>query len=587
VRSLKRLSSSDARSQTHESDIFSSTEQINSWAYHSEEVCDNFGPKTRGESIDPLRAFDSEYGVIRDVRYIRSRFIGLYVTEDNFDPLINSVVSLEASKKLGGTILTVLKGGWRVRRDALDSLESRWSKTDRDGYDMCSPDKSFLTVITVTAYLSQDWEQTRELSYVAVAETLIPRLLELAGLKSEGNSDLSDFPMVKSEDLVERFTELLESPAHDNLRACVSRACIYTGIGSAGSDMEAMGHEFWRFSSMDESDTRSGERPEGIALPGSYTKARELVYSLYERHKIGRNEPSSSLFRVSTNVIELELPREVPKDPDLQKESSWPNSLEFPDFRTREIIFATASDHTTTEDANLCIFVLDPSVFEGGLQSDKLSQSKSDWSLRVKRIDKKPGSARSWNNNKVINHAKDIVSKVEIFFDHLQNTEHLPDQCDNFSSSHGSEQVWGPKKINTQWSVLTKQKSRSKTRMANEDNTPSTPAAEHRIGGGEPVSYTEGKKRVKDEDAPQCSRLSDIPLEPDTNATMHIPPRTDHETATPSRKRGLKNEAGDGESGSPSTAEQKRRKNDPRQISVEDYLHEEEIEVLLKEGYFS
>ncbi|KAL2127828.1 hypothetical protein VTI74DRAFT_10108 [Chaetomium olivicolor] len=190
IASLRKLAVNDSRSLAYDSDILSLAERAPQfWTIGTDDEVGPAGAGNESEPYDILRAFDSPSGVIRDARYIRSRFISLYVTEDNFGTLMNSTASQEESVQLATSILNILKEAWRVSREALDGLEAEWTGHDPDAWDLYPPDKKFLVVVTATAYLTPDWEQTREVSYLAVAETLLDRLLATACLTRRPDQD--------------------------------------------------------------------------------------------------------------------------------------------------------------------------------------------------------------------------------------------------------------------------------------------------------------------------------------------------------------------------------------------------------------
>lgn len=181
IQSLRSLAANDTRSLAHDSDIFSTFDPTTRWSPWVPAQEDHRGLIFGKIESGPFRDFDNEIGAIRDVRYIRSHLLGIYLTEDNFDYLMDSTDSEEDSRELAREILASLKTAWRVERTALDLLELIWTGKDGCGSDTDHrPDKGFLVVASLGANLSPQWEQSRTIFYFAVAESLIGSLSQVA-----------------------------------------------------------------------------------------------------------------------------------------------------------------------------------------------------------------------------------------------------------------------------------------------------------------------------------------------------------------------------------------------------------------------
>ncbi|KAL2192920.1 hypothetical protein P885DRAFT_5162, partial [Corynascus similis CBS 632.67] len=232
IRSLNRLAVSGSKTVSYQdSDIFSTCprDRVRLWLEATNE-----GDGTRGlgaqESTviqDGLRCFDTRSGVIRDIRYIQSKFLGLYLTRNNLDAFFNSANTELESKRLARTLLTHLVEGWRVTGETLDALEFNWTGKDR-GQGQPFQDTTFLVVAGVAAYLSPDWQQTRELSYIAVEEHAVHDLLKHAGRKLADGYNVSDLPFVGRDDFSHILLVLHRQSAGSNLLACISRVCLST-----------------------------------------------------------------------------------------------------------------------------------------------------------------------------------------------------------------------------------------------------------------------------------------------------------------------------------------------------------------------
>ncbi|KAM0550315.1 hypothetical protein ACHAPJ_008986 [Fusarium lateritium] len=81
---------------------------------------------------------------------------------------------------------------------------------------MSHPDEVFFVVVISVFYLSEEWELTRELSYVAISESLIHDLAKIAGTPLPSIQVLEQAPMVAS---LAAFGSLLNRVPKDNLTA--------------------------------------------------------------------------------------------------------------------------------------------------------------------------------------------------------------------------------------------------------------------------------------------------------------------------------------------------------------------------------
>lgn len=451
ARSLKKLALHDSKSLAYDSDIFSLADDVQDWVVADDEGDEIDLVEPQSATGDLLRAFDSQHGVFRDARFIRTRFIGLYVTEENFRQLIYSAPSNDAAKKLAMSLLSSLEEACRVRRDTLDDLEVSWTDVDRHGADMIAPDAIFLVVATAVSYFTPDWEQTRELSNLAVADTVIDRLFKIADVNRPLSQASSRIPLVTS---MSSFREVLKRSVADNLSACASRSCIYTGHFSTIANCSSTS---WVWKPLPSEQPNNGKRSqrEMVVKVGPRSKAREFVYALYLKHKVGRNEPMSPIFRVSTRLDELAPPQELSKRPEMLSEDVWHWINLIPSLRNQGLIFALSEQpDRATRKTDICIFVMDPSIVTGGLLPLEILRRPS-WHMRVKRFDNRPGWERGWNLKGIESNDKTIITKLDQFVIHLRTAERRQFSHGLFNYLSQVERVAGQSKKKTKWEVLT------------------------------------------------------------------------------------------------------------------------------------
>lgn len=133
---LRKLSANNTASLANDSDVFSLMDRAAFWP-QEKEPSDVGGPTEtetlpKSEIHDTVMAFDSPYGVLRDATYINSRFMALYIAEENLSVLMQSMQTWDKARKAAETILRCLKDSWRVTPETLDALELRWAGKDRE-----------------------------------------------------------------------------------------------------------------------------------------------------------------------------------------------------------------------------------------------------------------------------------------------------------------------------------------------------------------------------------------------------------------------------------------------------------------------
>ena len=199
-----------------------------------------------------------------------------------------------------------MQEGWRAKAETLDALESDWTGKDYRE-DQTHQEATFLVVAAVAAYLTPDWEQTRELSYLAVEGGAVDRLLKHAGRRLAEDHKLSDLPFVDEDAFSASLLVCRRQSAKNSLLACISRVCLCTGILSTNDDEH---RDALSVISVEKSDEGVLFRADAVLKPDVIK--RDFVRAIYDRHKIGRNEPFCPFLRASSVLDELGLPEESP-----------------------------------------------------------------------------------------------------------------------------------------------------------------------------------------------------------------------------------------------------------------------------------
>ncbi|KAI8632212.1 hypothetical protein F5Y19DRAFT_354295 [Xylariaceae sp. FL1651] len=451
IQSLRSLVINDSRSLAYDTDIFSSAERVNQWQHQdSGDQHDLSETTSRLETDqDHLRILDTPYGAMRDIRYLRSYFLALYITKDNIPALLQSTDSHQESKALAESILKLLKRAWRVERDALDALELGWTGTDRDRSDMYPPDQVFFVVATVSAYISPDWQQTLELGYLAVAEDVLGTLLNHSGYHPEENLPPSSFPFVKSDTFKESFLLMRKHKPTDILIGCASRCCVSTTVQTSNrSNLDDLRH----VTSIEKIEKGVTYRIDAAIYPDDKGRVHDFISTLYRRHRIGRQDPSSSFFRISSQ-FQKQAPLD---DASLPWEHLWMVELGLPDIEQQGILLAVSQNRSTPKNAysagqitESCIFVTSPTRFIESLR-DCINGSLSPWQFQVRRLDHQTFWSRGRNEKNVRMKQLNFPDLSEVYVDTLNTlvTQKIVDVQDT------AAQTWGPWEPNRSFNVV-------------------------------------------------------------------------------------------------------------------------------------
>ncbi|KAM0342884.1 hypothetical protein ACHAPU_009088 [Fusarium lateritium] len=211
VSSLQKISSSDTRSLARDDDIFSLAGNLRG---RTPGIADPNQDESGHFVGDPMHAFDCHAAAFRDARFIQSRFLGLIITKENVEEFLQTGSSDEETRTPTASLLKACQYGCRVKAYMLDDLELQWTGTDRS-VGVMRPDETFIVVITVVYCIRTNWDQVRELNYLAVSESLIKDLGEIGRIPSPSAQVLGRLLTVET---LAGFEDLLRRTARDNLR---------------------------------------------------------------------------------------------------------------------------------------------------------------------------------------------------------------------------------------------------------------------------------------------------------------------------------------------------------------------------------
>ncbi|KAK3898509.1 hypothetical protein C8A05DRAFT_18929 [Staphylotrichum tortipilum] len=466
IRALRKVATLDPRSRSlphQDIDRLSTGTRAASWAEGDRHEIDIEEKETGAGVKDAYRALDTNQGVIRDIRYTQTRFVGLHITQDTLGAFLKSRSSEQQSKKLALSLLEHLLNAWRVKGRTLTALESDWTGKDR-GLEGRDQEATFLVVATVAAYLSKDWEQTRELSYIAVEEGAFGRLLKYANKPLDDGCALSDLPFVEKEAFSNVLLRLRRQPAGSNLLSCISRVCLSTGTLSPEEDAHK---EALSVASREILGQEEILRADTVFQPDN-AATRHLVRSVYTEHKIGRNEPTCAFLRVSSVLDKLKLSPNAPplSRSQIQRSPWFGQPPDIPKTPKHGVLVATSSSPISWPSAaRLCLFVTDPDALRASDSPfQKLVRSEPRWTFRVTTYcDNEHDGFDKWNRGleRQVQHAAEdqpILPRVKAFETALDTllARSAPGQADPDADDKADavDDKWSPKRPSAKCYVI-------------------------------------------------------------------------------------------------------------------------------------
>ena len=298
---------------------------------------------------DPFRAFDTGRGITRDIRYIRSRILGVYVTEETLDTLMMGTRTDRESNQLVKKMIRLLqRSGFIVEKTSLDVLELSWTGKERSGVDELPPDRRFIVAASIAAYLTSDWEQSREIFFVALDETIAQLVCEQANVDETRSAALLGKTFVEQKPFVEFFSGFQRHSALHNMLACAALSYVRV-ISSKSGNLLA-------------SDRPLGGYP-GAGEPLVYKGcAGEFAYNLCESHTVGRIKPSSTLFRRSNRLDQVPVVNSCALDGlEILTIPLWPlDDVDFTEYSHSKVLLAAA---TQIKGPKFCAVIMDPTQY--------------------------------------------------------------------------------------------------------------------------------------------------------------------------------------------------------------------------------
>ncbi|KAF5686309.1 hypothetical protein FCIRC_3027 [Fusarium circinatum] len=296
ARGLRKLAQCDSSSLARDEDVASLSGNMGTWFNG---LFDTNRDAVSQILRDPLHEFDTEVAVFRDPRFVRSKCLGLVITHSNVEEFLRTERTNYATGNLISDLIANLKGACRMKGRLLNDLELLWTDTDRDLSDIVQPEETFYVVVTTVFYLNSNWEPVRELSYLAVSQTLISDTARSAPGALGHVQELEKALLVERIDV---FGDLLKMSAEDNLSACLFNSCLRTDTTSGA----AYGI-IWK--ALTEGDPDDDTRAQIVLRQYMWPTARRFVTSIHSRpfeRQVCQNSVSNTLLKVEKFSDRLE-----------------------------------------------------------------------------------------------------------------------------------------------------------------------------------------------------------------------------------------------------------------------------------------
>ncbi|KAF4421576.1 hypothetical protein FACUT_10952 [Fusarium acutatum] len=367
--SLQKFAPHDSESLRRDVDIPSKAGNVARWVASN---LDNSDDATSQPIGDPLRKFDSQSGVFRDPRFVRSHCIGLAITHQNVEPFLRTATTNGETSDLIFSLLENLERPCLVKGQMLNDLELLWTDTDRSLSDILHPEDVFYVDFAATFQLTSKWEPVRELTYLAVSQKLVQDSVRSSPKSLPDIILLESAPMIET---LEGFRGLLHMSAEDNLAACLYNFCIRidTEASARHSEINFVWKTLPTFATNDN--------------PGA------------QKPRIGRNEPTVSFFRVSSSMDQLATAEDLRERPQLLDETTWPwredKGWKAARASIRELLIVRKAAEVTYFQADLCIFILDMSLAVKGVPQTLFS-CPPDTHVLMFKYDEDPDVTNRW-----------------------------------------------------------------------------------------------------------------------------------------------------------------------------------------------
>jgi hypothetical protein len=229
---------------------------------------------------------DSPYGVLRHSGFIDSEFLGLHITGDNLQTLLLSRDSPEEIQIYACKLLKVLlnSNSLSLTEGTLNELEELWTGAASHLQNALPTNTEFVVRMFLKTWLTDDWDQVRELAYIAMSRKDLDLLIKTSGLKTHfKNFGFS----CNAESVIDIFKDYRRKSPRKSLDAAISRDTF---------SLEMSTFDYHPF-------LMKKHEPEPMLIPGAERdEAYDMIHEVYRKHKIGLRDVKESFIRKSTRL---------------------------------------------------------------------------------------------------------------------------------------------------------------------------------------------------------------------------------------------------------------------------------------------
>jgi hypothetical protein len=410
LRQLKVLGCADtSRTMTFDldPDIYSLRRDVNPWMEEHDSASSGMGDPeiieiTRHDfdqgSDQHWKQLLTPSGIVRNGRDIESRFRALYITRDNLGTLLQSFDKPSDEVRFMRDLLAIMKRRcvMLAGEEVLNAIEDTWTGNLRACLQK-SPDgqKKVYARFRLSYFVDPSWDLVRELTVLAVNEDALDMLVK----RSQSSSGFPptrycpwNCPEARILDLLQK---VLRSRVHDDFMKCLRRLTFSLSYQHESTMSTTSGRRVSCYTAnrMDFDPDQDKKSPEFLA--------QAMVQAIYDKHQVGRREPSEPFLRISyCNHLHSRTRNYAPKHDFTRSKKGWEMGL---------IYSSVPANIYLSEESKqvLCLYTLHQSNGTSTAQkpaahevADVLIQVLFDRRVfKTSRRGKAPLTSRNWQEN--------------------------------------------------------------------------------------------------------------------------------------------------------------------------------------------
>jgi hypothetical protein len=281
--------------QAHERSAASGEDEVETYfAKEPDEICH--------DNATELDRFGTAYGVVRDARRIESESFGLIITKQNFSTLMHSFDNEIKAREFSHGVLKTL--GQRSlllpSQSVLEKIEQLWTGRLSMVLDPSPAEDRIYVQLRVSYFIDHEWQQIRQLNYLAITDEALPLIQNCAGLRilpgRLGSEYILD-PERTTNALIESIRHTLENRnVRQDLIAAIRRQTIYfEGFQEETKVLDDSGYMRKALVPGIQKQLDIDNLSPGIAM-------QALVYTTHERFRIGQIYQSQPFLITSSRV---------------------------------------------------------------------------------------------------------------------------------------------------------------------------------------------------------------------------------------------------------------------------------------------